>query len=485
MQTVAGQGNRSQLMSYNPDKAKPGVSETALARVARHISEMLRLAPPIMLARSGMILIILVDTMMLGHHDAVQLAYMAIGLTLVQPLVVTSLGLIMGTLVLSAHHFGAGEYLESGRVWRRSVAYAVALGVIASVVCLFGETLLTWTGQTPELAREGGKVMAVLGLGVPGHLLFLASSFFLEGIRKPTPGLVIMVVANVVNLGLNWVLIGGMVDWLPGGALGAATATTCARWVLGIGLIGYVLTMRENERYGVRRRATGGWRAWRQQRKLGYATGASLASESGSFAAVQQFAGWLGPLPLAAFTVAFSLLVLSFMAAIGLGAATAVRVGNAHGRKDPVDMAIAGWTGLGLTAVVTLVLGVAMVSLDETLVRVFTDDPKIAAAAIPLVIWVALALFTDGGQAVMANALRGRQDVWTPCFLQAFSFFCVMVPVTWYLMFPMGHGAAGMFQGVLIATIVSILLLSARFHFLYRADRHAQEKAANKAARHD
>ncbi|MEK9753443.1 MAG: hypothetical protein VW338_09570 [Rhodospirillaceae bacterium] len=71
--------------------------------------------------------------------------------------------------------------------------------------------------------------MAVLGFGVPGHLLFLACSFFLEGVRRPTPGPTVMIVANMVNFGLNTLLIGGRVPGLPPGALGAALATTVSR----------------------------------------------------------------------------------------------------------------------------------------------------------------------------------------------------------------------------------------------------------------
>ena len=78
---------------------------------------------------------------------------------------------------------------------------------------------------------------------------------------------------------------------------------------------------------------------------------------------------------------------------------------------------------------------------------------------------------SDGGQAVIANALRGRQDVWMACYIQTFVFFGIMVPLSWFLMFPMGQGVAGAFQGVWIATMVAVVLLSWRFHRLYRRDQ--------------
>ncbi len=457
-------------MSHNDSNAKPAATFTA-ERWLRHISEMMRLAPVIVLARSGVILIVVIDTVMVGHYAAVELGYLAMGLSLVQPLVVASLGLIMGTMVLTAHHFGAGELKHCGMVWRRSMIYAAGLGTIGAFASLFGETFLTWTGQTPDLAREGGKVMFVLGMGLPGHLVFLACSFFLEGVRRPMPGFIAMAAANVINLGLNWLFIYGYFDGVPEGALGASLATTISRWSVAVMLVGYVWLMRDGGKFGIREPAPGGWRAWSRQRRLGYATGVSLGVESTAFTAMQQFAGWLGAVPLAAFAATFYLLVVSFMVAIGFGGATAVRVGIAHGRGDSHDMALAGWTGLGLTMFITAVLGVIMVGFDSELIAVFTNDMDVAAIAVPTVFWVAVAVLSDGGQAVIANALRGRQDVWMACYIQTFVFFGIMVPLSWYLMFPMKQGIAGAFQAVWVGTMVAVVMLSWRFFRLYRRDQ--------------
>ena len=271
-------------------------------------------------------------------------------------------------------------------------------------------------------------------------------------------------------MGLNWLFIFGDIDGLPEGATGAALATSITRWSVAVGMIIYIFFMRHREKFGIRQSSDWGWTSWSHQRRLGYATGASLAVETTAFSALQQFAGWLGPIPLAAFTAAFYLLVVSFMVAIGFGAATTVCVGNAHGRKDNRDMAFAGWTGLGLTLVATAIIGIVLVTFDETFIRAFTDDAKVIALAVPLVFWTAIALVTDGGQAVMANALRGRQDVWTACFIQGFAFVVIMLPLTWYTVFSLGEGLTGIFQGILGSTIIAITLMSVRFYWLYRRD---------------
>ncbi|MBM10045.1 MAG: MATE family efflux transporter [Magnetovibrio sp.] len=435
-----------------------------------HIAEMIRLAPPIVLARSGMILIVLVDTVMVGHYGAVELGFLAMGMSLFQPLLVTSIGLIMGTLVLTAHFYGAKKFKECGKVWRRSIAYSLALGIISAIVSLYGDNFLTWSGQSPRLAAEGGKVMALLGLGLPGHMLFITCSFFLEGIRRPIPGFLAIILANLINFLLNWLFIYGNIDGLPVGATGAAMATSITRWIVAAFMIVYIFFMRDCEKFGVRQRVRGNLSSWTIQRRLGYATGVSLGIETAAFSIIQQFAGWLGPIPLAAFTITFYLLVFSFMVAIGFGAATTVRVSNAHGRKEHRDMAFAGWTGLGLTTLATTIIGIFLVFFDENVVQVFTNDTEVYLLATPLVFWAAIALVTDGGQAVMANALRGRQDIWVACTIQAFSFLALMVPLTWYLVFPLEAGITGIFYGISGSTIIATALLSARFYWLYRRD---------------
>ena len=442
-------------------------------RLWRHVTGMLRLAPAIVLARSGIVIMILVDTIIVGRHSAVELGYFAIGNSIVQPIIVTSLGLILGTLVLTANHFGAGNWAECGKVWRRSVVYAAGLGAVGLAICLFGGWILIMAGQTEQLATEGGRIIRIIGWGLPAHLVFLASSFFLEGIARVGPGAVCMVIANVVNFVLALMLVDGFGLIAPMGAEGAAWATTAARWVLAIGMLGYVLLMRDQAVFSVRTAPLGRFTTWRYQRRLGYAMGLSLAVETFAFSIMQQFAGWLGTAELAAFAIAFQLLTISFMVAVGIGSATAVRVGIAYGRGDVRDVVLAAWTGLGLSMIANLLIGIGIILFASSITGAFTHDAAVLAMAMPLIFWVAIALVTDGGQAVIANALRGRQDVWVACVIQAVAFLGVMVPLTWFLAFPAGNGAAGLFQGVLIGATVSIFMLGWRLHQLYLRDTRA------------
>jgi multidrug resistance protein, MATE family len=63
----------------------------------------------------------------------------------------------------------------------------------------------------------------MLAVGAAFQIVFVAASFYLEGTGRTKPGLVAMVAGNVVNLGLNWLLIGGNLGHAGNGCGGRGT----------------------------------------------------------------------------------------------------------------------------------------------------------------------------------------------------------------------------------------------------------------------
>ena len=64
--------------------------------------------------------------------------------------------------------------------------------------------------------------------------------------------MIIALAANLLNVGLNWLLIEGNWGAPAMGADGAALATSITRWIMFGALAGYVWTMRDGARFGIR-----------------------------------------------------------------------------------------------------------------------------------------------------------------------------------------------------------------------------------------
>ena len=444
-----------------------------LARIRRHVSELLRLAGPVVVARAGFMTMALVDTLMVGRYGTTDLGYQGLGLAPSGFLIVTGFGLIMGTLVLSSKAYGAGEYAETGAVWRRSVPYAFCIGLVALAVSFFAEPFFLLTGQEPDLARGAGEVALVVGLGLPLGMVFMASTYFLESIGRPGPGMIITVFANIVNVAINWLLIYGNWGFPELGAVGSAWATTGVRVFTCATILLYIWHMPDWQKLGVRTKPEGGWKAWAHQRTIGYASAISTGVESLGFTAMTLFAGLVSTVALASYTIALNVLALVFMVALGLGTATSARVGIARGRKDHKDMALAGWTGLGVTVFCMGVLGLVAGLFAEQIVGFYSSDPEVVALAVSMMIFLAFAMPVDGGQATMAFALRGRGETWVPSGLHFFSYFILMVPMAWVLIFVFDRGGIAVAEAILYASIWSMAVLSARFAWLARGDSKA------------
>lgn len=441
-------------------------------RAGAHVPELVKLALPTIAMRSGSLIMLTVDVIMLGHYSSGELAFYSLAQGPVSTLMLAALGLQMGVMIVASQLHGAGRDAECGGVWRRGLPYALATGLLVAAICAAGPQPFRWLGQEEGLAVGAAEVTRILGLGLPGYLGYLASGYFLEGLKRPWPATWLMLVANLLNAGLNAWWIGGGLGVPPMGAAGAAWATTAARWFLCIAGVLWVWNLRDHARFRIREPARPDRAGSARQRRLGYAAGLSIGFEAFGFSALNVMSGWFGAEALAAYAIGINILGTVFMIALGVGAATSVRVGHAVGRGDADDAEVAGWTGLGLDVLLVAPIALAFAIVPLGFAGFYTGDPAVRAAAAVLVLWMATILPFDGAQAVMSNALRGWGETWAPSLLQGAAYIGVMMPLGWWLGSRAGFGVSGLFAAILVGSIVSSALLCLRFRFLVRRDRN-------------
>ena len=252
---AARAGSRTEpITAQQSDKqADTPPAEWRRQRLRRHVGEIMRLAWPVMISRLGIMLLAVTDTIMVGRFSTDHLAYLSLGSSsVIMFILMIAIGLLLGTLVFTADAYGRGNWAECGAVWRRSALFAVLLSAVATASAMPSEWLLLQAGQTPELAREGGRVMFVLGLGLGGHIMFVTCTFFLEGIERPKAGMYAMLAANIANIWLNYIFVFGHAGFPAMGAEGSAWATTTLRLFLAGGMALYILYSPSLAKYSIR-----------------------------------------------------------------------------------------------------------------------------------------------------------------------------------------------------------------------------------------
>jgi MATE family multidrug resistance protein len=454
-----------QIQAQPEGQAQPPTQPQTLGH---HIRRTVALAVPVMLARAGLIIMLSVNTAMIGQSAATELAFYSVSMIPHTTLLVTGVGLLIGTVVLTAQAVGAGRPNLTGRIWRLALIVAGGLGIASGLVMLVGEPILLLLGQPAHLAAGGGRLLVLFAPGMPAVLMFAATTSFLEGIGRPNAGMVIALAANLVNGGLNWVLIYGNLGAPAMGADGAVIATTVTRWLMLAAIVLYTLTMRGRDRYGVRAPLRGHFHQIGKLLRMGTPLAVGTALETTAFSAMATFAGWLGDAEVAAYTVTLNFVTLSFMMTVGISTATAVRVANAVGRGDRRGLLLAGWVGTGLVVAVMLVLAMILALWPEAIAGVYTGDPAVRVLVVAAFAVAAPLLIVDGLQGVLMGAVRGAADVFVPTWLHAVSFWIVTVPLGYALGVALGHGVTGLMWALLIGLVLASLLLGGRFHVISR-----------------
>lgn len=445
----------------------------APASLGRHLSRTVELAVPIIMARAALVVMFTVDTVMAGRAGAEQLAFFGLGVAPQLTLMLIAVGALQATAVLVAQAAGAGAPERAGAVLRTAVLHALGLGLAVLLLSQLAVALFLAIGHPPELAAGAGTVSVMFGLGLPGTLLFIACNLFMEATGRPKTGMVIMLVANMLNIPLNGVLGLGWGDLVaPMGAEGVMLASSILRTGAGV-FIAALLIWQARRRDGYRilsadagvsmlAEALAGEPA-RQLRRLGLPMGLAQGAESAAFATVVMMAGLIGTVELAAYQTVMTLVTLAFMMAIGTGGATAIRVGRAVGEGHRENARRAGLAGIALGALWPVPVSVAFLLVPDRVAALVTEDPATIAAAAAALHVAAFMMSADAAMAVTIGALRGLGDVWWPMAQQICAFWLVGIPIAWAGGIYLQLGAGGLIGGLLAGVFVSLAGLLWRF----------------------
>ncbi|WP_374275470.1 MATE family efflux transporter [Brevundimonas sp.] len=428
------------------------------------LKELAQLAWPVILSRVGIMVMGLTDAIVVGRHSGVELAYHSLAWAPTSIVLTTAVGLLMGVQVMTARMIGEGRREQAGAVLRRGLSYALQIGVAAGLaMALAGPWAMTRIGLEEGLGEGAGPALIVFSLSLPFYLVSMAALFFLEALGHPKPGMIAMWVANGINLALNLWLVPGLSGLPVDGATASAWATFGARAALAGFLILFILRLPEARALGVFARPPRDPAAAREQRKIGYGTGASFFIEVGAFSGLTLIAGQLGALETSAWALVLNISAIVFMVPMGVSSATAVLVGRAYGARDRAGVIRAGACGLFAVVGIATLIGLIVWPTAPLLVGAYTRETALLAVAVPALILATLFFVADGIQVVAALAVRSAGDVWWPTIMHIFSYGAVMFPLGYVLSHQGGLGVDGMVWAVIVASLISATLLTGRF----------------------
>jgi MATE family multidrug resistance protein len=432
-----------------------------------NIRALLGLALPVVVVQVGLMLMGVVDSIMVGRVSAAALAGVALGNVYFFAFSIFGTGVVMALDPVVSQAVGAGDEPAIARAVQRGLLLSLLLTLPVSVPLFFAGPILAALGQPADAVPIAhGYVLRI----IPGIFPFFAFVVFrqtLQAMGRLAPIVWLTVIANLLNVVLDWAMVYGHLGMPVMGANGSAWATTISRWVMVIGLLvgawdalhGHLRELHPEVLHTA---------PLRRMLAIGAPIGVHMQLEFGVFGAVGLLMGRLGTDAVAAHQVALNLASLTFMVPLGVSAAATVLVGRAVGRGNPEEVRAAALSALLLGVGFMCGTALLFLTIPELFARIYSRDPAVIALAATLIPLAGVFQVFDGIQAVSAGILRGVADTRYPMLVGLIGFWLVGLPLSLVLAFSFDFGPPGLWWGLVAGLVVVALLLLRRVRMRLR-----------------
>jgi multidrug resistance protein, MATE family len=445
----------------------------------------MRLALPLALMQAGHSLMGAVDTAVVGHTGAVQLAGVGLGNGLFFAIAFFGIGLLMGVDPLISQAIGAGDPVRARRLYWQGVYTALLASLVLALPVLLAMRVLQPLGIPPDVAASARSFMVWRIPGLAPIFLFYAARSYLQAVGRARWLLYVTLAANVLNLlgdllfvfgGQGLPLWTGPLRSVPAmGAAGSALVTSTTT-LLEFGVLALVVRRVPLPQGTERGLHTPLPADLRHIVRVGTPIGLHLCAEVGIFALAGFLAGRFGAASLAAHQIALSYGSLTFMFAAGLGNAGSIRVGYAVGAADTPLARRAGLLAFAVAAAFMGAMAVVFLLVPHALVALMTNSAEVARLAVPLLAITAVFQVSDGIQGVGAGVLRGAGDTHFTFVANVVGHWLIGLPVALLLGFVAHQGVFGVWWG--LAAGLSAVAVALLWRFLRLSAREIRPLAA-------
>jgi len=403
------------------------------------------LAIPMMLEMAMESVFAVVDIFWVAGLGAPAVA--AVGLTeaVLTLLYAVGVGLSMAVTAVVARRIGAHEPKAAAQVAGQTIWIGVgASALVAAVGVPFAPEILELMGAESDVVAGGaGYTTIMLGGSLTILLLFLFGAV-LRGAGDAALAMRVPMLANAINIVLGPLFIYGVGPFPKLGVTGAAVATNIGR---GVGAL-FALYWLVNGRSRVVVRLPD-WRPMADVLlnllRVSFGGVLQFVIATSSYIVLMLLISAYGSAAVAGNTIAYRILVFTFLPAWGLSNAAATLVGQNLGAGRPERAERSVWVATKYNVIFLGAVAVVLVAIPEPLVRIFTSEPDMLAYAARAlrVVAVGFPLYAVG--LIMIQAFNGAGDTKTPTWINVLCFWVIQLPLAYALARPLDFGPTGIF----------------------------------------
>ncbi|HBA84450.1 MAG TPA: MATE family efflux transporter [Verrucomicrobia bacterium] len=380
--------------------------------------ETLRVAYPLIISTGSFTVMQFCDRMFLAWYSS-----SAIKAAL--PAGILSFTFICGFMALAgyantfvAQYHGAGDRLGCSRATAQGVILSLLSWPLMLLLMPVGFWILKLSGHAPDVLADELIYFKILMWGSVTVPLGSAIGSFFTGRGDTFTNMIATIVANVVNIVLDYALIFGRWGFPEMGIAGAAWATIVSGLVTPAILFAlYFCQQKLVAEYDTWK--TFRWDGallWRMVR-FGAPSAVHLLLDISSFTLFVLWVGRMGGTEQAASNIALSINNLAFMPLIGMSIAASILVGQYQGRRDSATAERASWSALKIGWIYMLIVALTFILFPRAYFSLFTDRSAsgvLLADILPmgryLLLMMAVWGLMDAANLILSGALKGAGD---------------------------------------------------------------------------
>lgn len=403
------------------------------------------------------------DTMMVARAGSAAISAVSLVDSINVLLIYVFSAMATGGSIICAQLLGRGEKREATDTGKQLLLTVLSIStlVMAVLAALRTPLLRLIFGQVEAAVMENARVyLLITALSYPFIALYNAGAALFRVDGNSRLPMAISTVANLINIGMNALLIFGF----KMGVAGAAIATLASRVICAVAVLYFLRLPRQTIVIRDYLRIRPNFKRILHILAIGIPTGVENGMFQFGKLAIQSSVSTLGTTAIAAQAMAATLEIFSSNAqnGIGLGLMTIVGQCMGAGRKDEARQSIKRVTLYSEITTITVCAFVAL--LTRPITRIAGMEPEAAELTVRLVYLISIykPLFWSLSY-TPAYGMRAAGDVRYSMILSTSTMWLCRVVITTVLIRVMGFGPLGVWIGMFADWTVRAILYTRRF----------------------
>ena len=365
---------------------------------------------------------------------------------------------------ITARRKGERDTVGASDCLKQALLVCVALSAVSALAFMpFTEPMLRFAGAQDDAIVMSKEYFDIILIGMPLCNVSMAISAALRGVGDTKASMAINMASNVVNLVLNYLLIGGNFGFPRLEVRGAAIATAIG-WGVGMALALFFVTRRDGF---VTITSRHGWKPERKMLASMYKVGSGsfveqLCMRAGFLTYSMAIAG-LGTITFATHQIMINILSLSFSFGEGYGITASSLVGQNLGRRRPDLSIVYGHICQRMSVVTSTAVLALLLTRGRALLALFSDNPLVMESGSRVLLLMAIIIYGQSSQMIYLGSLRGAGDTRYTAAVSLVSIAIVRPALAWALAYPLGFGLVGAWVGFLVDQYTRLVLSFRRF----------------------